>query len=178
MPRISVIIPVFNGEGTIRQTIESVLNQTFFDFELILINDGSTDSTLEIISGFKDSRLKVFSHQNSGVAESRNRGVLQATGKYIAFLGKVPGGIGSVSPKLAKDQAVDIKHLRVSVNSEWIYLFQHHGFECTSITGYYYPGLLREPLHTIDKILTRFPFLANSNLFLLRKPIDVGSAFT
>ena len=94
------------------------------------------------------------------------------------LLGKVPGGIGSVSPKLAKDQAVDIKHLRVSVNSEWIYLFQHHGFECTSITGYYYPGLLREPLHTIDKILTRFPFLANSNLFLLRKPIDVGSAFT
>jgi ubiquinone/menaquinone biosynthesis C-methylase UbiE len=86
------------------------------------------------------------------------------------LLGKVPGGMGSVSAKYAQDQAVDKKHLRVSVNSEWVYLFQQHGFECISVTGYNYPGLLRKPLNTLDKIMTRYPSFANSNLFLLRKP--------
>jgi ubiquinone/menaquinone biosynthesis C-methylase UbiE len=85
------------------------------------------------------------------------------------LLGKVPGGMGSVSSKYARDKAVDTKHLRVSVNSEWAYLFQQHGFECISVTGYNYPGLLREPFNTVDGIMTSYPSLANSNLFLLRK---------
>jgi glycosyltransferase involved in cell wall biosynthesis len=66
MPIISVIIPVYNGEATIRETIESVLNQTFHDFELIIINDGSEDATLDIVDHFQDSRIKVFSYPNSG----------------------------------------------------------------------------------------------------------------
>lgn len=85
------------------------------------------------------------------------------------LLGKVPGGMGSVSSKYALDKAVDTKHLRVSVNSEWVYLFQQHGFECISVTGYNYPGLLRQPFNTLDKIMTRYSSFANSNLFLLRK---------
>ncbi|CAC5346041.1 MULTISPECIES: glycosyltransferase [Planktothrix] len=86
MPLISVIIPVFNGEKTIYYTIESVLNQTFTDFELIIINDGSTDSTLDIISSINDSRIKFFSYPNGNQAVSRNRGMTHAKGKYIAFL--------------------------------------------------------------------------------------------
>jgi glycosyltransferase involved in cell wall biosynthesis len=86
MPRISAIIPVYNGEKTIRETIESVLNQTFSDFEVIVIDDGSTDSTLEIISSLKDSRIKVFTYPNSGQPESRNRGLSHASGEYISFL--------------------------------------------------------------------------------------------
>jgi glycosyltransferase involved in cell wall biosynthesis len=86
MPLISVVIPVYNGEKTIKETIESVLNQTFSDFELIVINDGSQDSTLEIVSGIQDPRLKVFSFTNAGLSASRNRGVSQATGEYISFL--------------------------------------------------------------------------------------------
>ncbi len=83
---ISVIIPVYNSENTIRETIESVLNQSFTDFELIVINDGSQDSTLEIISRIQDHRLKVFSYPNAGVSASRNRGIAQASGDFIAFL--------------------------------------------------------------------------------------------
>ncbi|MGK7900454.1 MAG: glycosyltransferase [Hormoscilla sp.] len=86
MPVISVIIPVYNGAKTIKETIESVLNQTFSDFELILINDGSTDSTLEIVDSIQDSRVKVFSYVNAGLAESRNRGIARATGEYISFI--------------------------------------------------------------------------------------------
>ena len=86
MATISVVIPVFNGEQTIRETIESVLEQTFSDFELIIINDGSQDTTLDIIQDFKDPRLKVFSYQNSGLAASRNRGIAIATGEYVSFI--------------------------------------------------------------------------------------------
>ncbi|MHC5615217.1 MAG: glycosyltransferase [Nostoc sp.] len=86
MSHISVIIPSYNSEKTIKKTIESVLNQTFSDLELIVINDGSKDSTLEIISNFKDSRIKVFSFENSGGNISRNRGLKYAVGKFVSFL--------------------------------------------------------------------------------------------
>lgn len=86
MSQISVIIPSYNSEKTIKETIESVLNQTFSDLELIVINDGSKDSTLEIISNFKDSRIKIFSFENSGGNISRNRGLKYAVGKFVSFL--------------------------------------------------------------------------------------------
>lgn len=86
MPVISVVVPVYNGEKTIKETIDSVLNQSFYDFELIVINDGSTDKSLEIISNIKDERLKVFSYPNAGLSASRNRGISLATGEYISFI--------------------------------------------------------------------------------------------
>ncbi|BAY12820.1 glycosyltransferase [Calothrix sp. NIES-2098] len=86
LPQISVIIPAYNSEKTIGQTIESVLNQTFADWELIIINDGSQDSTLDIIAQFQDSRIKVFSYLNAGLPISRNRGLEHAVGKFVSFL--------------------------------------------------------------------------------------------
>ncbi|MEO1433079.1 MAG: glycosyltransferase [Cyanobacteria bacterium J06633_8] len=85
-PLISVIIPVYNGEKTIRETIESVLHQTYKNLELIIINDGSWDLTLNIISRIKDSRIKVFSYHNAGVCMSRNRGIERAQGQFLSFL--------------------------------------------------------------------------------------------
>lgn len=86
MPLISVIIPVHNGEKTIRETIESVLKQTFSDFELIVINDGSQDSTLEIVQSISDPRLKVFSYNVGSAAKSRNLGFSHSCGEFIAFI--------------------------------------------------------------------------------------------
>ncbi|MBE9038750.1 glycosyltransferase [aff. Roholtiella sp. LEGE 12411] len=86
MQNISVIIPAYNSEKTIKTTIESVLNQTFADFELIIVNDGSQDSTLDIIAKFQDSRIKVLSFNNSGGNVSRNRGLNYAVGEFISFL--------------------------------------------------------------------------------------------
>lgn len=86
MPTISVIVPAYNASSTILQTIASVQQQSFSDFELIVINDGSTDKTLELLSTIKDSRLKIFSYENEGLSVARNRGISRATGEFIAFL--------------------------------------------------------------------------------------------
>jgi len=85
-PIISVILPVYNGEKTIKETVRSVLSQTFSEFELIIINDGSADSTVDIVSSIEDERIKVFSYPNAGQPASRNRGIAQAQGDYIAFI--------------------------------------------------------------------------------------------
>ncbi|MEQ9553739.1 MAG: glycosyltransferase [Coleofasciculus sp. G3-WIS-01] len=86
MSLISVIIPAYNAEKTIEETVESVLNQTFTDFELLIIDDGSQDSTLDIIKRISDPRIQVFSYPNGGANISRNRGLAQAGGEYVAFL--------------------------------------------------------------------------------------------
>lgn len=86
MPLVSVIIPAFNSENTVKETIESVLNQTFTDLEIIFINDGSQDSTLEIVNNINDNRLKVFTYSNEGANASRNRGLSYASGEFVSFL--------------------------------------------------------------------------------------------
>ncbi|MCX7592214.1 MAG: glycosyltransferase [Fischerella sp.] len=86
MPLISIIIPTYNSEKTIKDTIESVLEQTLTDYELIVINDGSSDSTLDIVSQFHDSRIKVFSYPHQGANVSRNLGLAHAAGEFISFL--------------------------------------------------------------------------------------------
>lgn len=86
MPTISIIIPAYNVERTILETIESVQQQTFSNFEIIVINDGSTDQTLEVLKNVQDERLKVFSYENGGVSVARNRGISYAKGQFIAFL--------------------------------------------------------------------------------------------
>ncbi len=85
-PTISVLIPCYNAERTIQETISSVLAQTFTDFELLVINDGSTDGTMSVLEQITDDRLKVVSFENSGPQKSRNRGIEKARGKYITFI--------------------------------------------------------------------------------------------
>lgn len=86
MNKISVILPVFNGEKYIRKAIESVLNQTFTNFELIIVNDGSTDDSLNIINEFRDNRIKFINQVNQGPGASRNKALKIASGEYIMFL--------------------------------------------------------------------------------------------
>lgn len=86
MPLISVIVPAYNAEKTIQESVDSVLGQTFTDFELIVIDDGSTDGTLDILKDIPDPRLQVISQPNSGPPRARNHGVAVAQGDYFAFL--------------------------------------------------------------------------------------------
>ncbi len=85
-PIISVILPVYQGEANILRAVQSVLNQTVSSFELIVINDGSTDRTGEILASIQDSRLVVLNQENQGVAAARNDGFQHARGEYIAFI--------------------------------------------------------------------------------------------
>jgi len=86
MPKVSVVMSVYNGEKYLKEAIESILDQTFIDFEFIIINDGSTDSSLNILKEFeqKDKRIKVISRENKGLVISLNEGVKLAQGEYIA----------------------------------------------------------------------------------------------
>lgn len=86
MPQFSVIIPVYNKENFIENTLNSVLQQSFTDFELILVNDGSTDHSEAKIKTFSDSRIRYYSKENGGVSTARNLGIKLATAQYITFL--------------------------------------------------------------------------------------------
>lgn len=83
---ISVIIPLYNKEYSVANAIKSVLNQSFRDFELIVVNDGSTDSSIEVVQGFSNKRIRLISQPNTGVSAARNRGVYEAKGEYVTFL--------------------------------------------------------------------------------------------
>ena len=84
-PKISVVMSVWNGEKYLREAIESILNQTFTDFEFLIVNDGSTDSSFEIIQGYQDERIWVINNEkNIGLTKSLNKAIKQARGEYIA----------------------------------------------------------------------------------------------
>lgn len=86
-PLVSVIIPTYNRASFLEKSVQSVVSQTIKDIEIIVINNYSTDNTLDIIRSFNDNRIKIINFKNGGViAKSRNQGMMHATGKYIAFL--------------------------------------------------------------------------------------------
>ena len=84
--KVSVIIPAYNCERWLPQCVESILCQTYGDFELILVNDGSTDGSEAVCRSYTDSRVRVFSQPNRGVSAARNRGLEEARGEYVVFV--------------------------------------------------------------------------------------------
>lgn len=86
MPLFSVIIPLYNKEPHIKRTINSVLAQNIQDFEIIVVDDGSTDKSADIVKSFKDQRVQLIQQENAGVSAARNRGIKEAKADLIAFL--------------------------------------------------------------------------------------------
>ena len=87
-PMVSIIVPVYNAEQYLRRCVDSILNQEYTDFEVFLVNDGSTDSSGDICEeyGNKDTRVIVIQKENTGVSDSRNLALDRARGKYLQFL--------------------------------------------------------------------------------------------
>ena len=85
IPRVSVVIPTYNSSAMVEQAIQSVLAQTYRDFEIIVIDDGSTDGTKDVVRRFGE-RVRYFNQENQGVSAARNFGIHQSLGEYIAFL--------------------------------------------------------------------------------------------
>ena len=85
-PFFSIIIPLFNKEKYVSETLKSVLNQTFKGFEIIIVNDGSTDNSLSIVNTFNDERIKIINQDNQGVSVARNNGITKAEADYIALI--------------------------------------------------------------------------------------------
>ena len=88
LPKLSIICPVYNAEKYLARILESLLNQDYRDFELIMVNDGSSDDSKKIIEKYskKDKRVKMISQKNQGIAKARNRGMTEAKGEYLMFV--------------------------------------------------------------------------------------------
>lgn len=86
MPRFSIIIPTYNRADSVTHTLTSCFTQSFEDFEIVVVDDGSKDNTVEVLNGIDDARLKVVQQLNAGPAAARNTGMANASGDFIAFL--------------------------------------------------------------------------------------------
>ncbi|WP_219600209.1 glycosyltransferase family 2 protein, partial [Vibrio parahaemolyticus] len=84
LPLVSVVLPVYNCESFISDSVNSILKQTYRNIELIIIDDGSTDSTVDILNDFSDERIKIVSRENKGLIFSLNEGISLAKGSFIA----------------------------------------------------------------------------------------------
>lgn len=107
---VSVVMPVYNGERYIAQAIESILNQTFKDFEFIIVNDGSTDKTQEILKRYQG--IKIINQNNQGVSVASNTGISQSSGKYIA---RLDADDISLPTRLAKQLAYLEEHAEIGI---------------------------------------------------------------
>lgn len=111
-PFISVVIPLYNKEKCIAQSLQSVLNQSHTDFEIVVVDDGSTDKSVEIVEGIEDARLKLFKQPNAGPSKARNTGVGHASGEWIVFLDAddelLPNALSIFKGIIVEHQDVDI----------------------------------------------------------------------
>lgn len=89
MTKVSIILPVYNGEKYLSETIDSIIEQTFADWEIVAVNDGSTDNSLFVLNKYKaklESKMKVINKENAGVSSARNIAMENSTGEYLAFV--------------------------------------------------------------------------------------------
>ena len=112
-PIVSIIVPVYNAEETLRRCIESVLNQGFTDFELLLVDDGSTDSSAGICREYEngDRRVRVIHKENTGVSDTRNLGLSEARGTFVQFLDSddwITPDATSLMIRAARDSGADM----------------------------------------------------------------------
>lgn len=107
---LSVVMAAFNAEKYIKEAIDSILKQSYTDFEFIIINDGSTDNTLAIIESYTDHRIKIINQQNVGLSKSLNRGIALATGEFIA---RIDADDSSLPHRLEKQMEFITKHSEI-----------------------------------------------------------------
>lgn len=165
MPEISVLLPVKNGEKYITESIDSVLNQTFTDFELLIFDDNSTDKTLEIIKSYKDPRIKLYIGKNGYIA-NLNKGIEIANGMYIARM----DADDIMHPDRLESQLEVMENMDVDVCGSWLIIFGE-GFDAY-ILNHGLSGYLDNMLHRLTRgnyiahpsVMMRKDFLIKNNL--------------
>ncbi len=170
MPQISVIIPAYNAERTIRKTIESVQEQTFQDFEIIVINDGSKDGTLELLQSIEDERLKIFSYENGGLPTARNRGIFHACGEFISF---IDADDLWTADKLELQLSALQQHPEAGVAYSWTYFMYENGdsFSFHPCPATHFEG------NVYDKLLVSDFIRSGSNVMLRKQAIESVGGF-
>lgn len=165
---VSVIIPAYNAEATILEAVNSVLAQTYPNFELIIINDGSSDRTVDLLQNISDPRIKIFNYENGGISQARNRGISQARGDYITYL---DADDYWTSDKLEL-QVLALQHnLQAALAYSWVYFkyeTEANSYADTSVTytGNVYGNLLlKNFLHSGSNALIRKKTLDEIGIF-------------
>jgi glycosyltransferase involved in cell wall biosynthesis len=124
MTEVSVVIPAYNAMAYLPETITTVLKQTYTDFEVIVVNDGSTDNTQEWVSQIEDSRVKLVFQENRGLAGARNKGIEKSQGKFLAFL---DADDLWAPTKLAKQIQFLNNHPEIGVVCTWVTYIDEQG---------------------------------------------------
>lgn len=143
-PRVSVLMPAHNAEQYIRESIESILSQTFRDFELLVLDDGSTDSTAVVARSYLDERLKLITNEaNLGIIGTLNRGLNAARGEYVA---RMDADDVSAPDRFAKQVAFLDQHPDVAVVGTWFRFINHTGRQLLGCEPPYRPDDVRNAL--------------------------------
>jgi glycosyltransferase involved in cell wall biosynthesis len=166
--KVSIIIPTYNSSQTIESTIASVQQQSCTDWELIIIDDGSPDNTVDVIKNIDEPRIKLFVYENGGVGTARNRGIAQAKGEFIAFL----DADDLWTPDKLADQIEALNnHPQAKVAYSWTSFIDENGEFLYFGTKLRYQGNIYEHL-----LLTNF-LLSGSNILVRRDALQVVEGF-
>ena len=141
--RVSVVVPLFNKAGYVTRCLDSILGQTFGDFELIVVNDGSTDGSEVLVSSYTDRRIRLIGQANAGPGAARNRGLMEARGEYVAFVDADDEWL----PQYLESgvNILDAESRAVSVSCG-----HTEGPNYKDLTGFWRKRGLREGLHSVD----------------------------
>lgn len=168
-PKVSVIMAVYNGAQYVRQAIESILAQTFTDFEFVLVNDGSTDKTGEILASYRDPRIVLLeNNQNVGLTKSLNRGIRASSGSLIA---RQDADDASLPERLALQVSYMDAHPNIGLvgsGSQWIN-------ERGVMTREWFP--LTDPIQLQQLLLASIPFLHGTFMFRRDCLPDIGGGY-
>ena len=119
-PLVTVVIPVYNTERYVGETLRSVIAQTWKNIEIIVVIDGSTDGSLDICRGFDDARIRIVEQENQGLAAARNTGIRESAGAYIGFIDSDdtwwPEKVEKHVQRFEEDPDLGIKRVRVLVS--------------------------------------------------------------
>jgi glycosyltransferase involved in cell wall biosynthesis len=168
VPKVSIIIPTYNSEKTIEETIASIQQQSFKDWELIIIDDGSQDNTVDIIENIVEPRLKLFVYENGGVGIARNRGIAQTTGEFISFLDA--DDLWTCDKLTLQIEALK-QNPQAKVAYSWTSFVDENGKFLFSGKALYYQGNIHKYL-----LLTNF-LLSGSNILVRRDALHVVTGF-
>ncbi|MBD2345357.1 glycosyltransferase family 2 protein [Anabaena subtropica] len=130
MPKVSIVIPAYNAMAYLPTTLETVFQQTFTDFEILIINDGSSDNIIDWVSSLTDSRIRLITQENQGLTGAHNTGVIEAKGEYIAFLDA--DDLWEPS-KLEKQVSYLDKNPEVGLVDTWVMLIDEDGISTGTV---------------------------------------------
>jgi len=163
-PRVTVLMPVYNGERYLREAIESILGQTFSGFELLIINDGSTDRSVEIVNSYTDPRIRLVNNdENLGIVATLNKGLKLAEGKYLA---RMDCDDVSLPTRLEKQVEFMDSHPQVGISGTWIKMVGTR------------EARIWAPPETHEKIVCTLlftPALAHPSVIIRKSVLDINS---